>query len=103
MPSYGRGNRVGFWMLSRDQRRLGSRIIITVLGLGLLLIAQLGSLDEAGVVHTEKGLSRALVTYGISRGLNGVISVVQGTEVAIEPVGVGMTFTPGQILDPVND
>ena len=29
--------------------------------------------------------------------------MVQGTEVAIEPVGVGMTFTPGQILDPIND
>jgi len=32
-----------------------------------------------------------------------IISVVQGTEVALSPVGVGVTFTPGQILDPVND
>ena len=29
--------------------------------------------------------------------------MVQGTEVAIEPVGVGVILTPGQILDPVND
>ena len=80
-----------------------SKTMVTAVGLALLLIAQLGALDNAGIEHTEKGLSRALVTYGISRGLNGIISVVQGTEVAIEPVGVGMTFTPGQILDPVND
>ena len=83
--------------------KLHNKAIITLIGLGLLVLTQLGSLDGAAVEHTEQGLSRALVTYGISRGLNGVISVVQGTEVAIEPVGVGMTFTPGQILDPVND
>lgn len=69
----------------------------------LLFLAQSKVMDDYGVEHTENGLRRALVTFGISRGLNGVISVVQGTEVAIEPVGVGMTFTPGQILDPVND
>lgn len=29
--------------------------------------------------------------------------MVQGTEISAAPVGVGMTFTPGQILDPLND
>ncbi len=29
--------------------------------------------------------------------------MAQGTEVAVEPVGIGLTFTPGQILDPAND
>jgi len=28
---------------------------------------------------------------------------VQGTEVALQPAGVGVTLTPGEILDPVND
>jgi len=32
-----------------------------------------------------------------------VISVAQGTEIAVEPAGVGVNFTPGQVLDPVND
>ena len=79
------------------------KIIFTVVGLSLAFLAHLELLDNAGLRHTEEGLNRALVTYGVSRGLNGIISVVQGTEIAIEPVGVGMTFTPGQILDPVND
>ena len=35
--------------------------------------------------------------------LNGVISVAQGTELALEPAGVGVTFTPGELLDPIND
>ncbi len=39
----------------------------------------------------------------IARGFNGIISVAQGTEVAIQPVGVGVTLTIGEILDPLND
>ena len=83
--------------------KLHSKIAISLIGIALALLAQSRMMDDIGLSHTEQGLSRALVTYSISRGLNGVISVVQGTEVAIEPVGVGMTFTPGQILDPIND
>ncbi|NND00795.1 MAG: hypothetical protein HKN85_11500 [Gammaproteobacteria bacterium] len=83
--------------------KISSKAVISALGIALAIVAQLKLLDDVGLRHTEDGLNRALVTYGISRSLNGVISVVQGTEVAIEPVGVGMTFTPGQILDPIND
>ena len=82
---------------------VSGKIVVSLLAIALMIVAQLSIVDDIGVRHTEQGLNRALVTFGVSRGLNGVISVVQGTEVAIEPVGVGMTFTPGQILDPVND
>ena len=79
------------------------KIIISFLGLFLILLTQSGWLDQLGKDYTEQGLKRALVTYGLARGLNGVISVAQGTEIAVQPVGVGVTFTPGQILDPIND
>lgn len=32
-----------------------------------------------------------------------MISVVQGTELSVQPLGVGVTLTPGQMLDPLND
>ena len=84
------------------------KIIITVL---LLLLAFFSvskifdsfSVDSFGERYTEEGLTRSLAAFGIAKGLNGLISVVQGTEVAVEPVGVGVILTPGQILDPVND
>ncbi len=60
-------------------------------------------LDVAGYERTEAALQRALTTYAIARALNGVISVAQGTELAIEPAGIGVIFAPGEILDPVND
>lgn len=69
----------------------------------LVVVANLGLVDKPGEAYTEEGLQRALLTFGVVRGLNAVISVAQGTEIAVEPVGVGMTFTPGEILDPVND
>ena len=79
------------------------KLLFSLLALFLVIVMQTGWLDEMGESYTEQGLKRALITYGLARGLNGVISVAQGTEVAVEPVGVGVTFTPGQILDPVND
>jgi hypothetical protein len=54
-------------------------------------------------VNYEDLFQRAIVTFALARTLNGVISAVQGTEVALQPAGVGVTLTPGQILDPVND
>ena len=80
-----------------------TRILITALLLCLAVLNHHGLLDEAGYNYTQTGIKRTLVTFAVARGLNGIISVVQGTEVAVEPVGVGLTFTPGQILDPVND
>jgi len=80
-----------------------SKSLITFLVVFLVIISYFGWIDDIGENYTEQGLKRALITYGVARGLNGVISVAQGTEVAIEPLGVGLTLAPGQILDPVND
>jgi hypothetical protein len=79
------------------------KCLLSLSALLIVVVVHLGLLDAIGLAYTEAGFKRALITFGIVRGLNGVISVAQGTEVAVEPVGVGMTFTPGEILDPVND
>ncbi len=68
-----------------------------------VLIALSGLADDLSSDYADEAFKRALVTFAIARGLNGVISVVQGTEVAVEPGGVGVNFTVGQILDPIND
>ena len=74
----------------------------------LLLVAALGlswwgALDRAAATRTHAALERALVTFALTRTLNGVISVAQGTELAFEPAGVGVVISAGQILDPLND
>lgn len=59
--------------------------------------------DQRAEADYEKLFQRAFITFALARTINGVISVVQGTEVALQPAGVGVTLTPGEILDPVND
>lgn len=74
------------------------RIIWTLVALASVAVAFTGVADRAAESYAEKALGRALVTFAAARTLNGVISVVQSTE-----VGVGVTVSVGQILDPIND
>lgn len=68
-----------------------------------IALAWLQPIDRAAQTHIEAGLKRALATYAVARTINGVISVVQETGVSVQPGGVGVTFAPGQFLDPLND
>ena len=45
----------------------------------------------------------ALITFAAARALDGAISLAQGTEIALQPAGVGVTVSAGELLDPVND
>lgn len=77
-----------------------------LLSLTLLLAAVLSVtpfVDQRAAADYEQLFQRAFVTFALARTINGVISVVQGTEIVLQPAGVGVTLTPGEILDPVND
>ncbi len=92
-----------------DKRKNSLAARRSSLWLGLLLIIALVALSYSGLIEDsaekthQRMLTRALVTFGAARSLNGIISVVQETEVALQPAGVGVTLAPGQFLDPVND
>ena len=75
----------------------------TLLIVLIAAIAATGVADDVSDTYAEDALKRALATFAVARTLNGVISVAQGTEIALEPGGVGVMLTPGQILDPIND
>lgn len=79
------------------------KLLQTTIILIAAILAVTGVADDISQQQAEQGLKRALATFAIARTLNGVISVAQGTELAVEPGGVGIIMTPGQILDPVND
>ncbi|MDH5611875.1 MAG: hypothetical protein OEY66_05410 [Gammaproteobacteria bacterium] len=79
------------------------KLIITACFFLLAFFSATNLFDEYGEKYTDEGFKRSLSAFAIAKGLNGVISVVQGTEVAVEPAGIGLILTPGQILDPAND
>jgi len=84
--------------------RLGPRQWLLA-GILLLVvsISSLTSVDRYAEGEYESLFQRAFITFALARTLNGVISAVQGTELALQPAGVGVTLTPGEVLDPVND
>ena len=63
----------------------------------------LARLDQRAESYVEETMARAATTFAVVRGLNGMISVIQGTEVSVSPVGVGLNLSIGEVLDPVND
>jgi hypothetical protein len=69
----------------------------------ILACAWLRPVDDLAQEYVESGLKRALITFAVARSANAVISVLQETMVAAEPFGVGVSASPGQILDPLND
>ena len=84
--------------------RPGTRPILLACLLLLLVVASsLTTVDRFAEQKYEALFQRAFITFALARTLNGLISAVQGTELALQPAGVGVTLTPGEILDPVND
>jgi len=79
--------------------------VILLAGLLFLVVAvsSVTTVDRFAEQKYEALFQRAFVTFALARTLNGLISAVQGTELALQPAGVGVTLTPGEILDPVND
>lgn len=83
--------------------RPATNSLLSLLAVLLIGLAFSGLADRVGRSYTDAAFERALITFGVARGLNAAISVAQGTEVSISPAGVGLHLTPGQMLDPVND
>jgi hypothetical protein len=81
----------------------GKRLFWTMLIVAAAAAAVAGPVDRVAHQYAERSLKSALVTFAIARAMNGVISAAQGSEVALEPGGVGVVLSVGEVLDPVND
>jgi hypothetical protein len=86
-----------------DPHRRHVKILLTLLVIALVGLSFTHSADDLGERYNDVAFKRALITFAVARGLNGLISVVQGTEVALQPAGLGVVFAPGEIFDPIND
>jgi hypothetical protein len=86
-----------------DRLQLSRRIAWVVIVAVMVACSWLPQIDSAANRLVDGGMKRALVSFASARVLNGVISVAQGTEVALQPGGMGVVLSIGQVLDPVND
>ena len=79
--------------------RTGLAVVLVV---AMVAASWLAPLDAAASRQVDAGLQRALVSFATARALDAVISVAQGTAVSVQPFGVGVNLTIGQVLDPVH-
>ena len=79
------------------------RVLMALLVALTVAAAWIAPIDSSAGQSVDAGLKRALISFATARALNAVISVAQGTEIAVQPAGVGVIFSPGQVLNPVND
>lgn len=79
------------------------RVLVALTMAVVILCSWFAPLDAPAMQQVDAGLKRALVSFATARVLNAAISVAQGTEALVTPLGVGVTLAPGQVLDPVND
>lgn len=77
---------------------------LTIIGLvtGLVLLSWFGFLDTLSKNYIDSAIVQSTVAFGLARGLNAVISMLQSTEVSFS-LGVGMSVGIGEMLDPIND
>jgi hypothetical protein len=78
-------------------------ILLAICVLGMLVCSWLAPMDAPALAQVDAGLKRALVSFASARTLNGLLSVVQATQVDIQPAGVGVTLSPGQLVAPLNE
>jgi len=78
------------------------RLLLPLLLVVVVGLTWLQPLDLLAQAYSDAGLKRSLTAFAAARGLNAVISVIQGTEVT-GGAFVNVTLALGQVLDPVND
>jgi len=88
---------------SNPPRSIKRSVVLSAVFVAILLACWSGSLERIAQSEADIALKRVLIAFGLARTLNGVISVAQGTEIALQPAGVGVTLTAGEVLDPLND
>lgn len=80
-----------------------SRVLVVLAVAVMVACTWYQPLETLAGEQVDAGLKRSLISFATARALNAVISVAQGTEIAVQPLGFGITLTVGQVLDPVND
>ena len=81
---------------------LSPRLWVPVLAIVAGLLAGSGTLDTRAQASADRVFQQALLTFAAARTLDAAVSLAEGTEIALQPAGVGVTVSAGEILEPID-
>ena len=98
-------------VITKTRKRILISVFIIIIGVmsytaaldALIEKTYINKLDTQARAYLDDAVKKSVFTFAIVRGINGLISVVQGTYIAVTPAGLGVTLAAGEILDPLND
>jgi len=98
-------------LMTPVKKKMLISVILVIIGImaytavldSLINKTYISELDTRGSAYLDEALKKSVFTFAIVRGINGLISVVQGTYIAVTPAGLGVNLAVGEILDPLND
>lgn len=79
------------------------RKVAALLLLGCALLALTPWLDQRADSDLATALGSTATLFASVRGVDAVVSSLSGTELLLTPAGIGVTFAPGELLDPIDD
>ena len=93
--------------IENRERSFPSRQVLRWLTLALVaaagILAVSGALDGPAQASADRVFRQALLTYGAVRTLDAAVSLAEGTEIALQPGGLGVTVSAGEVLEPIDD
>lgn len=81
---------------------LSPKLWIPILAVLAGLLSLSGTLDTRAQASADRVFQQALLTFAAARTLDAAVSLAEGTEVALQPAGVGVTVSAGEILEPID-
>lgn len=80
-----------------------TKLLFSLFVLILILLAFASLPDTYAQKILDDAFHRTFVAFGLAKGLNALISMLQGTQLSLMPAGVGVSLSVGEVLDPFND
>lgn len=86
-------------------QRCLTALLLTVFPIFLYLTptVEIPKLDVKADAYFSEAMTKAAGSYAVCRFLNGAVSTIQESQIQVEPAGIGVTISAGQMLDPLND
>ena len=76
-----------------------NKLFIVFISFIIIILSSTINIDKKGETIVEDSLTNAIKVFAVAKGLNGAISLAQGTEIN----AAVLTISIGEVLDPIND